>query len=78
MALGYNVRQMADAVTSRLRALLKSVESVCDCPRCDVDAYRRALGEHLAAHGPGYRPEHMRAAWEKPTPRRSGEPETDR
>jgi len=74
----YDVRRMADVLTARLRELLESADPVCDCPRCDVDAYRQALSEHLAAHGPGYRPEHMRAAWEKPTPRRSREPGTDR
>ncbi|HZJ53474.1 MAG TPA: hypothetical protein VFD38_04990 [Myxococcaceae bacterium] len=60
---------MTDALTARLVELLARVKPGCDCPRCDVAAYQKVLSEHLVAVGPGYRPEHLRAAWEKPTPR---------
>lgn len=61
---------MTDALTARLKELLLSVtEASCDCPRCDVDAYQRLLTEHLVTVGANYQPEHLRAAWEKPTPR---------
>lgn len=61
--------QMTDALTSRLRTLLGQVIRRCDCPRCDVGEYQKLLDEHLFEVGTIYRPEHLRAAWEKPTPR---------
>ena len=60
---------MTDALTSRLSALFGEVTPPCDCPRCDLAEYQKLLDEHLGALGTVYRPEHLRAAWEKPTPR---------
>ena len=50
--------------TARLDQLLARMPT-----RCDVAAYQKLLAEHLVAAGAPYRPEHLRAAWEKPTPR---------
>ena len=61
---------MPDALTAMLKELLELEEPGCDCPRCDAGEYQRVLEEHLVASGPGYRREHLQAAWEKPTPRR--------
>lgn len=61
---------MTDALTARLEQLLAGTPTRCDCPRCDVAAYQTLLAEHLVSAGAPYRPEHLRAAWEKPTPRR--------
>ena len=61
---------MTDALTARLKQLLTIVETGCDCPLCDVAEFQRLVNEHLVAAGGAYRPEHLRAAWEKPTPRR--------
>lgn len=60
---------MTDALTARLKGLLALTHSRCDCPRCDVAAYQQLLAEHRVAVGAAYQPEHLRAAWEKPTPR---------
>jgi hypothetical protein len=60
---------MTDALTARLEQLLATAPTCCDCPRCDVGAYQKLLSEHLVAAGAPYRTEHLRAAWEKPTPR---------
>jgi hypothetical protein len=60
---------MTDVLTARLKQLLAVVDAGCDCPRCDVAEFQRLLHEHLLAAGAAYRPEHLRAAWEKPTPR---------
>lgn len=61
--------RMTDALTARLIQLLAREPTRCDCPRCDVATYQQLLAEHLGAAGAPYRPEHLRAAWEKPTPR---------
>jgi len=58
---------MTDVLTARLKQLLARMEPGCDCPRCDVAEFQRLLDEHLLAAGAAYRPEHLRAAWEKPT-----------
>ena len=50
--------------------LLRCLKPGCDCPRCNLAEFQRVLTEHLVTAGAGYRPEHLRAAWEKPTPRR--------
>ena len=60
---------MPDPLSARFRELLRLVDPRCDCPRCDLGAYQKALSEHLVAAGPGYHPEHLRASWEKPTRR---------
>jgi hypothetical protein len=70
--------EMTDALTARLKELLSLTHSRCDCPTCDVAAYQRLLSEHLVAAGAGYRLEHLRAAWEKPTPRRPQMPLDER
>jgi len=69
----HNGIRMTDALTARLTQLLACMPSCCDCPRCDVAAYQKLLSEHLVTAGTTYRPEHLRAAWEKPTPRRQRE-----
>lgn len=56
-----------DALTARLQELLELKEPGCDCPRCDVAEYQRALAEHLIASG--NRRRHLRVAWENPAPR---------
>jgi hypothetical protein len=63
------LQQMTDALTARLKALLGQASPRCDCPRCDFAEYQKLLDDHLVAVGTIYRPEHLRAAWEKPTPR---------
>ena len=71
-------RDMPDALTAMLQDLLELEEPGCDCPRCDIGEYQRALTDHLNTVCPGYRPEHLRAAWEKPTPRAPSAPTASR
>jgi hypothetical protein len=61
---------MPDALSARLMQLLRCLKPGCDCPRCNLAEFQRAVTQHLVLAGAGYRPEHLRAAWEKPTPRR--------
>jgi hypothetical protein len=66
---------MTDALTSRLTVLLGQLTPFCECARCDLAEYQKVLDEHLVGAGTLYRPEHLRAAWEKPTPRSTRRPD---
>jgi predicted nucleic acid-binding Zn ribbon protein len=50
--------------------LLRCLKPGCDCPRCNLVEFQRAVSEHLVTAGAGDRADHLRKSWEKPAPRR--------